>query len=253
MSRSFFIGVCVCLVFLGPCLAQEDQIEKAKIFQEEYALVTESDMYCSVFVLDGPLPGLKIIGAERQDEKILMSEADTFYINKGKADGLEIGQLFLVVTVGPKIGNFGLLSSRTGRARIIKLEEHKGAVTVDKTCGQMSLGDYLVPFEEKEGRQGRDEGYAFDLDESQGIKGSVIFIETDFHVAGTGQWAIIDLGKDQGIQLGQQLTIFKRARKDLPREAIGNLVVVDVQSKTSTVKILSCRDSVEPGFQVQTH
>ncbi len=252
MKRAIFIALCFGLAFMGGGLAGQDQIEKAKIYQEDYALISESDLYCSVFILDGQLPAIRIIGAERQYEKILMSEADTFYIDKGKADGLEIGQLFLVVSAGPKLGNFGPLCSRTGRARIIRLEEHKGVVTVDKTCGELKLGNFLVPFEEKEGRLGRDEGYAQELDESQGVKGSVIFIETEFHIAGSGQWAIIDLGKEQGIALGQQLTIFKRAGKNLPREPIGNLVVIDVQARTSTVKFLSCRDSVEVGFQVQT-
>jgi hypothetical protein len=48
------------------------------------------------------------------------------------------------------------------------------------------------------------------------------------------------------------MTIFKKVKKGVPREAIGNLVVIDVQQKTSTIKVLSCRDSVEIGFQVQT-
>ena len=252
MKRTFFIVLCFCLAFMGKGLAGQDLIEKAKIFQEDYPLISESDLYCSIFVMDGPLPAIRIIGAERQDEKILMSEADTFYINKGKADGMEIGQLFIAVSVGPKLGGFGPLCYRTGRARIIRLEETRGVVTVDKTCGELKLGNYLIPFEEKETRLGKDEGYAQQLDENQGIKGSVIFIETEFHIAGSGQWAIIDLGKEQGITLGQQMTIFKRTRKDLPREAVGNLVVLDLQAKTSTVKVLSCRDSVEVGFQVQT-
>jgi len=252
MKRSIFISLCFCLAFTGGGLAGQDQIEKAKIFQEDYPLIMETDLYCSIFVMDGPMPTIRIIAAERQEEKILMSEADTFYIDKGKDDGMEIGQLFQVVSVGPKLGGFGPLCIRTGRARIVRLEPKRGVVTVDKTCGELKLGNFLVPFEEKETRLGKDEGYAQELDENQGIKGSVIFIETEFHIAGAGQWALIDLGKEQGITLGQQLTIFRRVKNDLPREAIGNLVVIDVQAKTSTVKLLSSRDSVEVGYEVQT-
>jgi hypothetical protein len=229
-------------IFLGTGLAQ-DQIEKAKIFQENY---------CTIFVLDGALPGLRIIAAERQEEKILLSDADKFYVNKGRADGLEIGQVFLVVSVGSKIGGHGLLAKRTGRARVIGLEERRGVVLVDKTCGEVAIGGYLVPFEEREGLLGKDEGYAAELDEKQGLKGTVIHIETEFQIVGTGGWALIDLGKDQGIREGQQLTVFKRVKKGLPREAVGNVVVIDVQKNTSTVKVLSCRDSIDIGFQVQT-
>jgi hypothetical protein len=239
------------VLFLGTGLAQ-DQIEKAKIYQENYPLITESDLYCTIFVLDGELPGIRIIGAERQEEKILLNDADKFYTDKGRADGLEIGQVFLVVSVGRKIGDFGLLAQRTGRVRVVGLEETRGTVRIDKTCGEVSLGGYLVPFEEREGLLGTDQGFAVELDESQGTKGSVIHIETEFHIVGTGGWALIDLGQDQGIQVGQQLTVFKRVKKGLPREAVGNVIVIDVQKATSTVKVLSCRDSIEVGFQVQS-
>jgi hypothetical protein len=253
MRKSFFFLILgLGLIFLGTGLAQENQIEKAKIFQEDYPLITESDLYCSIFILDGALPGIKIIGAERQEEKILLNDGDKFYIDKGKADGLEIGQVFLVIGVGPKIMDYGNLTSRTGRARIIGLEENRGTFRIDKTCGQVLLGNDLIPFEEKEGMLGKDEGYARELDENQGTMGSVIFIETEFHIAGTGQWAIIDMGSDKGVHVGQQMTIFKKVKKGVPRETIGNLVVIDVQQKTSTIKVLSCRDSVEIGFQVQT-
>jgi len=248
----FFLIISVGLIFLGTGLAQENQIEKAKIFQEDYPLITESDLYCSIYILDDALPGIKIIGAERQEEKILLSDGDKFYIDKGKADGLEIGQVFLVIGVGPKIMDYGNLTSKAGRARIIGLEENRGLVRIDKTCGQVILGNDLIPFEEKEGMLGKDEGYAQELDENQGTMGNLIFIDTELHIAGTGQWAIIDMGSDKGVPVGQQMTIFKRVKMGVPREAIGSLVVIDVQKRTSTVKLLSCRDAVEVGFQVQT-
>ncbi len=252
MKRTFFsIILGVGVLFLGTGLAQ-DQIEKAKIFQENYPLITESDLYCTIFVLDGELPGIRIIGAERQEEKILLNDADKFYVDKGTADGLEIGQVFLAVSVGRKIGDYGFLARRTGRARVIGLEEKRGVVLIDKTCGEVSLGGYLVPFEERESLLGKDEGYAAELDESQGTRGNVIHIETEFHIVGTGGWALIDLGNEQGIRQGQQLTVYKRVKPGLPREVIGNVVVIDVQKATSTVKVLSCRDSIEVGFQVQS-
>lgn len=253
MRKSFFFLILsLGLIFLGTGLAQEDQIVRAKIFEEEYPLITESDLYCSIYILDGDLPGIKIVGAERQEEKVLLSDADKFYINKGKADGLEIGQMFLVVGVGPKIMGFGNLTSKTGRARIIGLEENRGIVRVEKACGQILVGNDLVLFEEKEGMLGKDEGYDQELNENEGILGSLIFLDAELHIGGTGRWAIIDMGNDKGIHVGQQMTIFKRVKKDAPREAIGNLIVIDVQERTSTVKLLSCRDAVEVGFEVQT-
>lgn len=112
MKRVLFISLCLCLAIPGGGLAGQDQIGKARIYLDDYPLITESDLYCSLFILDGPLPDLRIIGAERQEEKILLSEADTFYIDKGRADGLEIGQMFLVISAGSKLGGSDLCASR---------------------------------------------------------------------------------------------------------------------------------------------
>ncbi len=45
--------------------------------------------------------------------------------------------------------------------------------------------------------------------------------------------------------------MFERARRDLPREAIASAIIIDVRGATSTVKILSARDAVRIGHEVQ--
>ncbi|MDH4196576.1 MAG: hypothetical protein OEW05_04140 [Candidatus Aminicenantes bacterium] len=239
------------LVFPAPAAFAQDQVQKAKIFQDEYQMLVESDLYCSIFVFEGERPPLRIIGSERQKEKELLSDADIFYVDKGRADGLEIGQMFLTVSLAQKIGGFGPLAKRKGRARVIRLEEHQAVVRIDKACGAVEVGDYVIPYEDREGVLGRDLGYG-DLDPAAGKHGKVIYLETDFNIVGAGHYAIVDLGLDQGIRLGQQLTVFKRAAPNLPREAVGNLVVIDLQKQTATVKLLSSRDAVEMGDEVQT-
>ena len=76
------------LVFPAPAAFAQDQVQKAKIFQDEYQMLVESDLYCSIFVFEGERPPLRIIGSERQKEKELLSDADIFYVDKGRADGL---------------------------------------------------------------------------------------------------------------------------------------------------------------------
>ncbi len=239
------------LVFPASSAFAQDQVQKAKIYQDEYQMILETDLYCSIFVLDGERPPLRIIGSEREKEKGLLSDADVFYVDKGRADGLEIGQMFLTVGFAQNIGGFGPLGRRKGRVRVIRLEEHQAAARIDKACAAIEVGDYLIPYEDKEGVLGRDQGYS-DLDPAVGKHGKVLYLETDFNIVGSGHWAIVDLGLDQGIRLGQQLTIFKRAAPNLPREAVANVVVVDLQKRTATVKLLSGRDAVEMGDEVQT-
>jgi hypothetical protein len=242
----------------SPQEVQKSQIQKAKIFQDEYQLISESDLYCSIYALEKPDYDIRVISSERGGEKLLSSDADTLYIDKGKQDGLEVGQIFLIVSVGDRLSDpvsgksVGYLVSRRGKARIVRLEEDRGIVTAEKVCGQVMTGDFLVPFQEKEGALGKDEGFDAFLEEDKGLNGNIVYLDRDYRIVGSGSWGIIDLGGDDGLQVGQQLTVFKRVQKDVPRQAIGNIVVIDIQPKTATFKVLSSRDSLEIGFGVQS-
>jgi hypothetical protein len=253
-STFFVFSLVLTLALLGPAFPfpQDFQIQKAKIFQDTYELITDSDLYCSFYLFEEgqTLPEMKIIGAERENEKSMMNDADTVYINKGSMDGLEMGQLFLVIGLGEKVGTYGLVTERLGRARVVRLEDNLAVARLEKTCGGVRVGDYLLPFQDEEGEIGKDLGFEY-LDPGAGIKGQVIYVRDDTHIGAAGQWALIDLGRRHCVQIGDQLTVFKRARPDLPREAVGNVIIIDVRMRTATVKILSSRDSINIGDEVQ--
>ncbi|HEK85575.1 MAG: hypothetical protein ACPLZD_00465 [Candidatus Saccharicenans sp.] len=258
MKRSFLVlaGVSVLVVlslFFGPAglSAQENQVQKAKIFAEEYPLISDSDMYCSILIWDQKIPEIKIIGSEREDERAMMVDSDTFYINKGKEDGLDVGQMFLALQIENPIAKLGYLAQKKGKVRIIRLEDHVGVVKIEKSCGDIQVGNYLIPFEEKETVIGKDLGYNNNLKPGESLTGQVIYLDTDFNIAATGHWALINVGAEQGLKVGQQMTIFRQKKPNYPREAIGNLVVIDTQKKTATVRVLSCREAVEKGDIVQ--
>lgn len=260
MKKSLFslCGIfCLFFLFLTASLllsnltAQENQVQKAKIFAEEYPLITDSDMYCSIIIWDQKIPDLKIIGSEREDEKAMMVDSDTFYINKGKEEGMEVGQMFLAVDIGDPIPKIGYIAQKKGKVRIIRLEDHMSVVKVEKGCGDIRVGNYLIPFEEKETVLGKDLGYDNNLKPGESLEGRIIYLDTDFNIVGTGHWALINVGYKQGLKVGQQMTIFRQKKPNFPREAIGNLVVIDTQKNTSTVRLLSCREAVEKGDIVQ--
>ncbi|HPW17690.1 MAG TPA: hypothetical protein PLP83_04860 [Candidatus Aminicenantes bacterium] len=231
---------------------QENLIRKAKIFEETYALINESDLNCSFYMHEEGklLPDIRIVGAERMNEKGLFEDGDVIYIDRGAADGLEIGQLFLTVGLRAKVGKLGTVMERHGRARVFRLEEHQASAKVEKGCGTIRIGDFLMPYEEGDGEIGKDLGYG-DMDPNASRRGRVIFIENDFHISASGQWALIDMGRQQCVQIGDQLNVFHQARPGLPREAIASAIIIDVRGATSTIKILGARDAVDIGSEVQ--
>jgi len=262
MSRkpTFYAVVVIALASLvlvvpgRPCAQdiQEAVIQKAKIFDETYQLINESDLNCSFYMHEEGklLPDTRIIGAERMNEKSVFEDGDLIYLDKGAADGLEIGQLFLTVGLRAKVGKIGTVMERHGRARVVRLDERMASARVEKGCGTILVGDFVIPFEEEAGEIGKDLGYG-DMDPNATKQGHIIYIENDFHISASGQWALIDLGRQHCVQIGDQLNVFHQARPDLPREAFASAIIIDVRGATSTVKILGARDAVDIGAEVQ--
>lgn len=233
-------------------LEDQYEVEKAKIYQEIYDLLTETDLYCSFYVMDDKMPDTKIFGAERAYERVQFNNGDIVYINKGRNDGIEEGQLFTVLEVGEPIGGYGPLAHQRGRLRVVALEENAASARVEKACGPIMIGNFLVPFEEKAGRMGKDLGYDVPPYETDGLKGEILFIDESFSQGGSGDWALLNLGEVDGVQLGQQLVVYRKLYKGTPLYVFGNMVVIDTQKRTCTVKILSCKDALLIGDLVQS-
>lgn len=248
-----FLSFAIIILLLFQGWSQGQEIKRAKLYRDVFPLISDSDLYCSFFLMEKMDLDTRIIGSEDESERMLMREHDIFYINKGTGDGLEIGQVFLVLEIGTEIKKLGILALKRGRAQVVAVEEEQASLNLDKACGQVMLGYYLVPFEEKAGFLGKGLGYDIHAEESESLQGSIIFTQGEYNQIGRGHWALIDLGEEDGIQFGQQLVIYRREVEGEPIKVIGNLIVIDVQRKTSTVKILSGRDVLKVGDKVQPH
>ena len=230
--------------------------DKDKTFQNVYALISESDLYCSFFVLEDE-PWLRIAAGDRGAGKMLLADGDLFYFKAGPDEGLKEGQVMMVLEIGPKVGGLGLKRSpgpvvyRRGRARLVRFDKDFAVGRVEKACGPVMVGHYLVPFAEKEGLLGKDLGFDGPLRDGESLSGRIIFLDNQFFQIGPGQWALIDLGREQGLQVGRQLTLVHQAVKGLPSEAVGNAIVIDAGRVTSTIKVLSAKDAIILGDLVQ--
>jgi len=223
------------------------QITRAKIFQEFADLVNEVDLYCSFSVWENELPGLKITGAERLSEKTMYSDGDVIYVNKGDDGGVEPGQIFRVLEIRDHLPGNGPIALGKARARVQYTSARMSVAVIEHACGDVRLGHYLVPFEAREGMAGKDLGYDVFPVEGEGVEGSLVYLQASLKQIGSNHWALVDLGADKGIQVGQQLIVYRKMRSDVPVQILGNCVVIDVQSRTSTVKVLSCRDVIRKG------
>jgi len=239
-------------------MSQEQEAKKAKLYKDIFPLISETDLYCSFIVMKKPQLDIQIVGAEKQDERVLFRENDIFFVNKGSASGLETGQIFTIVEVGGKVRNpftgknYGRLIIKRGRAQIVSVEEKRAFARLEKACEQVTLGQYLIPFEEKSEFLGSDLGYDVEINEEGTTQGTLIYFQDDYGQISKGHWAIIDLGEKDGIHFGQQLIIYRKMdKKKGTIKKLGSLIVIDVQENSSTVKILSSIDALTLGDRVQ--
>jgi len=237
--------------------AQESPLDQARREQNTFKILGDADVYCSFFLLGRTRPEIGILAAERGEEKVLLTDADLCYINRGSKNGIAVGQLYLVVEAGPDVidpvskANLGAVGLKRGRARVVAVDDDRATVRLEKSCGQVMVGCYLVPFVERQTMVGQDEGYDAPPAEGASASGRVIYLVDTLEEAGTTYWVLINLGTDNGLKVGQQLVAFRRVRGDVPRQPIASLVVIDAGPTTATLKVLSAKDVVQVGTEVQ--
>ncbi len=254
------LGLFFCLLFFGKADSsqmpfvldgQELETQQERAYEDLIDLISETDLYCSFFILDRDRPEIKIIGSERQEEREVLNNGDTIYLNAGEASGITPGDLFIIYDISKDIPGFGPLAQKMGRARVMYVTAEKANAQIENACGDIRIGNYLSEFEEKEGFVGKNLGLDIPPYYTNGPVGEIIYLQTDFAQIGPGYWALIDLGRNRNLSLGQQLIIFREVEKDAPLKIIANVVVIDVQEETSTIKILKARDAVVIGDKVQ--
>ena len=98
---------------------------------------------------------------------------------------------------------------------------------------------------------GRDQGYAGAFQGGEVLTGRIVFLPDDRDQLGANGHALIDRGRDAGLEAGQQLTVFSAPQGGAAPRAVANAVVVRTGPGASTIKILSLRDVVRRGDLVQ--
>lgn len=238
--------------------AQETDIEKLKREMKTFKVIGDADLYCSIFVLGFERSEVKILAAERGAEKVLLSDGDICFINRGSADGIQADQVFLIVEPGSDIidpvskANLGALGYKRGRARVLAVDENRATVRLEKTCGQVQVGHELIPLTAREELKGLDQGLEPVPAEGEGVSGRIIYLENTLEQIGSTYWALINLGTENGLEFGQQLIGFRRVQGDVPRQAIASLIVIDAGPNWAAVKVLTSKDVLRVGTEVQT-
>lgn len=231
-------------------------------------IALDSDLYCSGFIVkDTGSWKLSVMGSEENIQKVALSLFDVVYINQGEAEGISPGDEFTVLhpirTIEHPVtlASLGTYVIQTGRIKVVATQEHTATAQITFSCDATSIGDYLVPFEPKEVPLLSDLPPVDRFSqEGPNAKGYIVFTKDDVQSVGQESEVQVDLGAKDGVAPGTRLVIYRsdrkiydaaKARHDLPRKVLGEIVIFNVQDTTSTGRIIQMYDFAAPGDRVE--
>jgi hypothetical protein len=273
----------------GVCYGQTAPGAGASTLQPGYTTV-----YCSGFVKDTKLPNdLFIVSGEQPGYKIVFTQRENVYINRGTDNGVRVGDRFMVVrqTEDPnpiewfkgqtKIQNaMGVQYADLGQLRVVSVLAKTAVAEVIFSCDMIQRGDIVRPFEERPTPPFKEPG-PFDHFAPVSGKpvGTVVTSSSTQQSTGQGTTIYVNLGAAQGVKVGDYMRLFryqgrdievapqtrnyateiygfgsspvKYEWKDLPREVLGEGIVLNASRNSATIFVTYSSAEVFPGDNVE--
>lgn len=245
-----------------------------------FPATTHGDIYCSGIVTTQHVPtSTRIITGEGTNSKLVFSDGDYIYINKGSDKGVKPGDEFSVVrhvdddTMIPwftmqdsKLDSMGQMWADMGRVKVLIAAKNESTAQVVDSCNYMMRGDVLVPFEERSVPAVKSEKDFDRFAPPSGKAKGMVVVGKEFQIqSGDHDVVYVNLGSSKGAKPGDYIRIFRYIgnRHDtefqlpdifmngygfgsapggynwsnLPREVLGEGVVLRTSPKSSTVLI----------------
>lgn len=228
----------------------------------------ESDIYCYGYLAteDESLPNsirmfedVETRYVARADEQIAgMSVGDIIFIDGGSATGLAAGDTYLVVKPS-KVVYHPVTKERVGRhydfrgqVKILCANEYDSTAIVVQSCKDMHIGDRLKPVPQIPIPIVRiPEMVTYCDPESDKAQGYIVGAKDYDWALGEGSVVEINLGRDNLVEPGTFLTIYRDNPYGGPRILLGELGVLTAEGKTATAMITQMRYSMEVGDRVE--
>lgn len=198
---------------------------------------------------EAPAETLRIAGGQESVPHTSHAPGDLVTISAGTRSGITVGQEYytrrpLPATPG-RISRLNPATVRTtGWIRVWAVDDDMSLATITHACDTVDIDDYLVPFalptvptpSNATGKPERD-NYA-----------NVLSGQDRRTAFGQNDYLLIDRGTSQGVTLGARFVLYhdQKAAGNFLFE-IGEGVVVDVTSDTSTLHVVRAIDAIMAG------
>ena len=221
----------------------------------------------------------KVIGAENVAEQEDFTTHNLLYLDGGYDRGIKPGDEFWIVTPGDVVYHpitsapMGRFYQYRGRAIVVCIEGRTATVRVAMACTDIPMGSFLKPYEPVPIPLGRRLPSAAFCDMPNGKPlGRIVMSRDGVFAIGGGTDVVIDLGMAEGLQPGDQLSIFRYASGSdyglrpqgsywmykpppagvtIPRTLLGDLAVLYVGDRWAVGRVIDSNRLIELGDQVE--
>ena len=240
----------------------------------------ENEVSCFGYI--GP-PGegfiAEIVGAENISEQTDFTQGDLLYLDSGHDREIKAGDEFWIVTPGEDVvhpisgKSMGQFYQHRGRVSVVCVEGRTATVRVVFACTDIPMNSFLKPYEPIPIPLGRRMPSAVACDPPSGkAKGRIVYSRDGVVAIGSDMNVLIDLGLAEGVQPGDQLTIFRYATGsdygirpqgsywvytppppgvEIPRTYLGDLAVLYVGDRWAMGRVIDSSRLIEIGDQVE--
>lgn len=196
-----------------------------------------------------------IVGRGDDVQRALIGPGDILRIDAGETHGVATGQNLVVRrrfqigdrAASKKLANFS--EQTAGLVQVIEVGADTSVALVVYQCGELVAGDSVEPYQAQLAVATRTGGTPR-FDEAA----KIIAGDNGQSLGWAQQMMVIDRGIMQGVERGQRLTIFRRARgNDSPIVTLGDGVIVAVRADSATIRIEHSTDAIAVGDLVAIH
>lgn len=182
----------------------------------------------------GQVVGVSGVGTGSADAR-MARPFDRVRIVLAAGEGVEVGERLLVVRPDQAVKGYGRVMRAVGMVTVSGVEPSGAAAmaVVSMQFGVLLVGDQvrrLEPFQERVGVHPREV--------EDGLEARVVAFRDPHELPGPGDVAYLDVGADQGVQIGDEFVVLAPAAEGGSERAVARLQVVDVRPATSSVRVV---------------
>jgi Carboxypeptidase regulatory-like domain len=211
----------------------------------------DRDSICGPAKPEAAPESLGTIRSRRETERELYATDDELVIDGGTLDGLGVGQNVVVrryfrVTNGAGAAVTG--EHTAGVLQIVAAHEHVSNAVVVYACDELRKGDFLASFRPEPIRTPDPVGIpAYDA------AARILYADAGQMLGAPRRLMVIDRGSEQGIHVGQRVTLFRRRTHGAKPSAVGDAVVVALRNDSATIRVEGVSDAISAGDWAAPH